>query len=331
MELFDDILTPAELTASARGVVDAIEENDITQLLLPNETSDDVRVEFEVQTAAGRRTHGTPLRSWDAEAAIGGGGGAEKRFAETVASSWKVRFSEYERLRRINETGTEAVSAAVDGRVREVVAVIVNRLRGLRSEALLTGQLAINEEGVVQTVDFGRRPDFTRVATDPWSSPDADPIADLEGWVADFADAPESGIEPTVAVIGRAAASAMVRNPNVVARFADGATVTLARVNEVLGEMGLPTLVVNRSRDVLSQRHVLLAVPGIDALGSTVWGPTAEALEEGYGLEGAERPGMAVGLYSTKDPIAWWVHGAAAYLPVLKNANLSFSAEVLAE
>lgn len=329
MELWDEDLTPAELTATARGVIDAIEESDVTAALLPNETANDIRVEFDVNTSAGRRTEGTPLRSWDAESAIGGGDGAERRFAETLASSWKVRFSEYERLRRLNETSPEAVSDAVQGRIREVVDVIVNRLRSLRSEALLTGGLSINERGVVQSVDFGRRPDFTVTASDPWDDDDADPIGDLETWSEAFAE--ENGIEPEVAVVGRRVLAAMFRSPGVAALFPQGTNITQGGVNTLLTERGLPALVVNSNRRVLSQEHVLLAVPGSDALGSTVWGPTAESYEEGYGLEGAERPGMAVGIYTTKDPIVWWVHGAAAYLPVLKNANLSFAAQVLSD
>lgn len=322
MEIWDDILTPAELTASARGYLEATEEGDITAALLPNEMSDDIRVEFDVVTGSGGRTEGEPLRAWDAESAIGGSRGAEKRYAEAVASSWKVRFGEYERLRRLNRTDSDSVSNAVQGRVREVTDVIVNRLRALRSEALLTGKLAINERGVVQNVDFGRRPDFTATAGTLWDATGADPLGDIETWVEAFAA--ENGIEPEVAVVGRSAAAALR------AYFGDeNGPAPLAVVQSRFDEEGLPRLVVNTNRRVLSQQHVILAVPGVDALGSTVWGPTAESQDERYGLAAADQPGLAVGLYTTTDPILWWVHGAAAYLPVLKNANLSFAARVL--
>lgn len=323
MEIWDDILTPAELTATARGYLDAIEETDITAALLPNENSDDIRVEFDVVTDAGKRTEGDPLRSWDAESAIGGGAGAERRFAEVVASSWKVRFGEYERLRRLNRTDADSVANAVQGRVREVTDVIVNRLRSLRSEALLTGSIAINERGVVQNVDFGRKPEFTTSANTLWNANGADPIEDIQGWVDDFAD--ENGIEPEVVVIGRAAVAAL----RTFLGNDDLGPASLEQVRTRFEEDGLPRLVVNTNRKVLSTDHLVFAVPGSDGLGSTVWGPTAESQDERYGLAESDQPGLVVGTYKTTDPILWWVHGAAAYLPLLKNANLSLAAKVL--
>lgn len=321
MDIFDEI-SPAELTATARGYLDATEESDVTAALLPNEPAGDIRVEFDVVSGAGRRTEGAPLRSWDAESAIGGGRGVERRFAEVVPSSWKVRFGEYERLRRLNQTDDESVANAAAGRIREVTDVIINRLRGLRSEAILTGGLAINEGGVVQTVNFGRRPDFTTTAGTPWDAAGADPLGDMEAWVEAFSD--ENDVEPEVAVMGRRAVAAL----RTYFGTEDGPA-SLEAVRTRFDEEGLPRLVLNTNRRVLSQQHVVLAVPGEDALGSTVWGPTAESQDERYGLADADQPGLVVGIYTTVDPILWWVHGAAAYLPVLKNANLSLVAEVL--
>lgn len=326
MELLTDLIDPAALTAVTRGELLAAEEADITAQLLPSRNVNDVRVEFEVK-GKNKRTEGTPLRSWETESAIGGSSGGEKRFAEVVPASWKVRFGEYERLRRGSATGDEGVLAATAEKRGEVTSVIHNRLKGLRSEALLTGKLAINERGVVQNVDFGRRPSFTKSTN--WATAGTDWLAEYEAYVEEFYD--ENNVVPTVAVWGRQAANAILNHPKTLERFpAATGDVTIDLVNRLVEGRGLPRIVVNNNRDVLSPKHVILAVPGATTLGETVWGPTSEARElPDYNLEGEDQAGIAVGVYRTTDPVVYWVHGAASYLPLLKNANMSLAAKVL--
>lgn len=330
MELLDDIVNPAELTAVTRGELLAREEQDITQQLLPSRAVNDIRVEFEVK-GKHARTEGTPIRAWESESAIGGSAGGERRFAEVVPASWKVRFGEYERLRRgaPGAPDSEGVMTATSGRRREVVDVITNRLKALRSEALLTGRLAIDEEGVVQNVDFGRRADFTATAANPWDADGTDWLADYEAYVEAFYN--ENKILPTVSVWGRQVANTVLNSPKTLERFpAAVGEVTFDQVNRLVEGRGLPRIVVNNNRDVLSPKHVIFAIPGENALGETIWGPTSEARElPEYGLEGEEQAGIAVGVYRTKDPVVYWVHGAASYLPLLKNANMSLAAQVL--
>lgn len=329
MELLNDIIDPAELTAVTRGELLAREEADITQQLLPSRNVNDVRVEFEVN-GKNSRTQGTPLRAWEAESAIGGSGGGEKRFAEVVPASWKVRFGEYERLRRSATAGSEGALAATESRRSEVLDVIQNRLKGLRSEALLTGKLAINERGLVTNVDFGRKPEFTATAASFWNIDGVDWLADYEAYVEAFYE--ENKVIPSVAVWGRQAANTVLNSAQTLARFpAANGSVTLEQINGLLVGRGLPTIVVNNNRDVLSPKHILLAVPGAGTLGETIWGPTSEATElPEYNLVGDEQAGIAVGVYRTVDPVVYWVHGAASYLPLLKNANMSLSAQVVA-
>lgn len=325
MELRADILDPAELTATTRGEVLAAEERDITAQLLPQELSPDPRVEFTVNVATDRQV--SPLRAWDAGSAKLGVEAGERRFAETVPNSAVSPFGEFEYLRRSGRTDDESVLAATEKRRRTVFEAILLRLTQLRSEALLTGQLAINENGVIQNVDFGRDASLTATSGTSWADASANPLADIEQFIQAFSDV--NSVEPSVAVIGRRAFSALTRNPNVIAAFPQGVQINLASINAWLDGEGFPTFVINRDHGTLSPESLVFAIPGVDRLGSTVWAPTKEVSTRDYGLEESEYPGIAMGIYQENDPAVEYVHGVANYLPVLKNANLSMAATVI--
>lgn len=325
MELRADILDPAELTATTRGEVLAAEEQDITSRLLPAEYSNDPRVEFTVDMKDAEQV--SPMRAWDAGSAMLGDAGGEKRFAETLPNSAISQFGEYEYLRRSGNTDDESVLAATEKKRKTVFNAILRRLTQLRTEALLTGRLAINENGVRQTVDFGRDSSLTATSGTSWADDNADPLADIEAFLDAYDDV--NGILPDVAVIGRQAFSAMTRNPNVRAAFPVGVDTNLETVNRKLEAEGFPTLVINSNRNRLSPDSILFATPGVDRLGATVWAPTKEISTRDYGLEESEYPGIAMGVYTRNDPAVELIHGVANYLPVLKNANLSMAATVV--
>lgn len=325
MELRNDILPAAELTAATRGEVLAAEERDITSQLLPAEYSDDPRVEFTVDVNPLDQV--SPVRAWDAGSAFLGVDEGERRFAETIPNSAVLPFGEYDYLRRAGRTDDDSVLSATERRRRQVANAILLRLSQLRTEALLTGELVINENGVRQNVDFGRDPSLTATSGVSWDDAGANPLEDIESYVEAFADV--NGVEPTTAVIGRRAFSALTRNPNVIGAFAQGVQVNLDSINAWLEGEGFPTFVINRDRGVLSPESLVFAIPGSDRLGSTVWAPTKEVQTRDYGLDEADFPGIAVGIYTKNDPAVELIHGVANYLPVLKNANFSMAATVI--
>lgn len=325
MELRADILDPAELTATTRGEVLAAEENDITAQLLPAEFSPDPRVEFTVNVREDNQV--SPVRAWDAGSVMLGDAGGEKRFAETLPNSARSLFGEYEYLRRSGRSDDDSVLAATEKKRKIVFKAILRRLSQLRSEALLTGRLAIDENGVRQNVDFGRDATLTANSGTSWADAGADPFADYEAFIDAFEAV--NGVLPEVGVIGRRAYSAFARHESVVSSFAVGVDVNLTAINGRLEADGLPPLVINTNRDLLSPESIVFAIPGEDRLGSTVWAPTKEVQTRAYGLEEADWPGIALGIYDDNDPAVEYIHGVANYLPVLKNANLSMAATVI--
>ncbi|MFJ5105413.1 hypothetical protein ACIP8W_31575, partial [Streptomyces sp. NPDC088554] len=65
-------------------------------------------------------------------------------------------------------------------------------------------------------------------------------------------------------------------------------------------------------------------------LGATLLGTTAESLEDEYALQPGEQPGIVAAQWKTKDPVRVWTHAAAVGIPVLREPNLTFRAQVLA-
>ena len=108
---------------------------------------------------------------------------------------------------------------------------------------------------------------------------------------------------------------------------------------------GLPTIyaydrrvsIGGVSTKVLADDRLLLLPPPVDPndwqgteLGATFWGQTLTSTEPEWGIEDAEQPGLVAGVYRHKKPpmIAEVISDAVA-LPVLANANLSLTADVL--
>ncbi|WP_248789133.1 major capsid protein, partial [Escherichia coli] len=124
------------------------------------------------------------------EAPIGAEGGAEEKTMRLIPVMRKLRLSEYEQV-----TDLDRIRALAEDKADKVVRFVINRLAQARAEALATGTLAINENWVVQNVNFGRAANQTRVVPATlWSAAGSDPVADLRAWSDRVADA--SGVAP---------------------------------------------------------------------------------------------------------------------------------------
>lgn len=315
---------PAELTASARGVQQALEEQSITAQILPAETTTKPAVEFTVD--AKQDSKGSTFRAFDAESNRAHTAGGERRSAFLQPQSIKESIGELEFLGRRAEVGDEALDTRVQSIIRNLVRRMVTDLDALRGQALLTGALRVEfEDGGAQVVDFGRRPDFTANAPVLWGSENADPIADLEIW-RDLYVA-ENGEEPTDLIVPRRVVSSLMRNQAIRDYLGSTTFVSQESLGSVLASHGLPALTVHPGRS-LSQEHVVFATRGVDALGSTVWGATSDPQGDYESLPGGPS-GIVLGTYRQNDPDTQIIRANATVLPLLKNANLSFSAKVL--
>lgn len=338
--LWTDAITPAELTGFARAAVEDVERTKGTLARwLPNTSVPDV----VVKTIVGEDGNGAlaQYRSFDAETPIGSGGKAEEKLFGLLPLGLKERVSEYGQIRMRGNTSLAIVLGGIQKAAKRVANAVVDRLEVARGQVLETGSLAINENNVVQTVNFGRPAGNSVTAATLWSATGAKPVEDLITWTEAYADA-NQGSAPGALVTSKRVLAALQRAEGIRALVATTAgtpsIVSVEAVNAVLSSYGLPPIVLFdrkvRGTRLLSDNKIhLLPAPvdpeGSNELGATFYGQTLEASEPEYGIGDADQPGLVVGAWKTKDPIGVWVHSNAIAMPIMVNPVASMVATVL--
>lgn len=335
MALWTDLVSPADLTGFSRAAVEDVERaKGSLAAFLPNTAVPDVVVRTVVAVDGTGAL--AQYRAFDAETPIGSGGTATRKVFELLPLGLKERVSEYDQLRARGNEGNELVLGGVDKAAMRVANAVVDRLEIARGQAIDTGALTINENGVVQTVTFGRPGGNTVTAATLWSGA-AKPIDDLIAWCDVYALGNQGG-QPGAIVMSRRVVAALQRNADIRGLVATtGGTpgiVSLDALNAVLAAYGLPPIVIYdrkiRGTAVLPDNKVyLLPSAGANDLGATFYGQTLEAGEPEYGIAAGDQPGLVVGAWKTRDPIAAWVHANAIAMPILVNPVASMVATVL--
>lgn len=328
MELWTDIIDPADITDFSREVVSAYDADPGTlSQVFPTVTTTGNTFSWAVN---GKAQDVAQYRAFDAESAIGTSAEVEELTAKLAPVSLKKELSEYDQIVRQSANSPETVQAAADRLASEVAKSVIDRVVRSRGEALVTGKLAIKENRFIQNVDFERRPDFTTTAGTLWDA-DGDPIADLEQWRDAFVL--ENGVEPTLLYGSTKIRAALARSVALRGYLGSTAPTVIGadQINAILQSYGLPSLTVVTARvagqPVMDQSHVVLAAAGA---GGTIWGSTAEALDPDYGLAYAAQSGLVVGAYKSNDPNVKWIRATGTVLPILADSNRTFAAKVVA-
>jgi Phage major capsid protein E len=339
MLLNTDYFQPAELTGYARASLADQEQNRFAlSQWLPSQPIDDLDYRF---TRGGEGlTEAATFRSYDTESPIASRPGLTRTHGSLPPISRKIRLGEYDRLKQRkadNQIG-DAILTDTDRMVRAVAA----RIEMARGSALVNGSVALAENGVTATVDFGRSGTHSVTAAVTWATASTDILGDMLTWRDTYVNS--NGEAPGSMVMSRTVLGYMLRNEGfrqLVSTVAGTPSrVSRDSVNAVLDSHELPPIYtydvqvkVNGSATRVIPADVFLYLPaptgdpeGTD-LGATLWGTTAESLDPTYAVE--EAPGIVAGSYSTQDPIAIWTKAAAIALPVLVNPDLSFKADVV--
>lgn len=346
MALVYDLAEPRELQGYVRAALAEVNRNRfVLSQFLPNNNIDEI--DFRVATGSLTDQDAATVRAWDTPSAIASRQGVSRIMGELPPISRKIRLGEEERLRkRALERGTnnELISAIFDDAANMARAVAA-RIELLRGEALEKGSITLNENGFVQTVDFGRAPTHAPAAlvgAAQWSNPTtAHPVTDLTGWVETYRDT--NGIDPALILTSTKVINYLLRVDeirNMGATLAGTPTMaTRDQVRAVFTAFDLPPMVaydvkvrVNGAQvRVITDDKVIMIPPSNEPLGKTFLGTTAEALE----LAGAsqisqdEAPGMVSVVEKTFDPVSTWTKAVAIALPVMINPNLTFVADVI--
>lgn len=346
-----DLVDPVELTGYARARFEDYERRINGSLVsyLPNDFLNDIVARFEVG-ATGLQPVAEYL-AYDTESPVASLPGSQRVLIELPKLGLKMTVSEYDQIRMRGKVTAEALVPSMQRITERLVDAIADRLEYERGYAIENASLLIDDEtGFRQTGDWGRAAEHEVFADDNggdwWLDEDADIIGHLITWNEQYIETNGFGAGSiltstrvfslmTRATVFRKLTGTMVGEPTIV---------TQARVNEILSAHGLPPVTVYDRKvnlrgvvtKVLSPEFLfMLPTPGgtVDGvkLGQTYLGTTLEASEPEYNIPETEQPGIVVGSWKTRDPIALWVHTAAIGLAVLGNANLSLRAQVFPE
>lgn len=324
MALWTDI-DPAELTAFTRIAFEAVDTGPYADIL-PNLFQENVFFTWRVNEVLSEVAE---YGEFDTEAPIGREGKGEEKGMRLLPVARKLRLSEYEQV-----TDLDRVQVKAEDKADQLVRDISNRLHLARAEALVSGSIVLNENGLKQNIDFGRSASHTNAApTALWDGTGAsrDPISDLKRWRQSIID--KTGTVPNY-LGGSDRAAGALASALVAAGYINGGggpVVPRALVNDVLVTHGLPTYTVDDSR-VAGRRlapdtHILLASTG-GVAGRTVHAPTVESRDPRFNLAGQE-PGIIAGVYSDDDPPVRWVLAKTVGVPCLANPDTTLSAKVL--
>lgn len=338
MFLNTEFITPAELTGYAREALRDLEINRLTlSQYLPSVQVDDLMYRFS--RGGGSLLEAAPYQAYDTEATIAGREGVTRVTGELPPIKRKIRLGEYERLRQRHATNSEVTDALMTDS-ETITRQIATRVEKARADALVTGEVVINENGMVATVDFGRTSAHEVTAGTAWSNTgSATPLTDLLAWRDTYVDT--NGEDPGVILTSRKVVGYLLRNAEirVLAGSLAGspAIVSEAQLEAVLSVHGLPPISVYDAKyksGGVATRFIpedkLLFLPSDPSeLGGTFWGTTVEALDGGYALESGEEAGIVSGVYRVEESPALWTKAAAIVLPVLANPDLTFVADVI--
>jgi hypothetical protein len=345
MALWTDIIEPAELTGYARASLAEYEaaRGTLAQFLPNREVADTVVRFVQGQTGLVEAAY---FRAYDAEPEVGKAPSGKRVTLELPAVGQDIPVSEYQQLRTRN-ADDDAIRTQIFNTTDRVVRAVSDAVERIRGVVLATGRATIPTSSgqTFSDDDFGRSGTHTVTAGSAWSSPTVSRLTDLEAWSDVFRT--DNGEDPGCILLSTRVLRALAAGNEFQTQLINGAArpATLSEVNAVLEGAGLPQIVrydrrvnlAGTSTKVLpDDRLFLLPTPvatddwqGTE-LGATFWGQTLTSTDSAYAIEDSEQPGIVAGVYrNEKPPMIAQVISDAIALPVLANADLSFSADVL--
>lgn len=347
MGLIYDLADPQELQGFVRAVLRDVDERElILSNFLPNVTHDDITFRYSVEQVLAKNA--AKVRAWDTEAPIGKRPGVARKSGELVPISEKLPLGEEMtlRLRSLRENGDDGpVVDAIFNDADNLARAIARRIEMLRGEVLETAEIAFDENGVIQSVSFGRDSDLEPTAlagTAMWSDlDDSDPVANLQTWSEIWASF-NGGARPAVALTSSAVIANLLRNESL--RTLAGSLagtpgiITENTLRSILQAFNLPVFVAydvavqvdDVETRVISDDKVLLLGSPDRKPGNVLVGPTAEGIKLATArqISVEDATGLVATVEETFDPPITWTKVSASTFPVMANPNSVLVADV---
>lgn len=290
------------------------------------------------------------VQAFGAEAQIASRDGAVKVSGEIPPIKRKINLGE-RHLIALKREGAGDVGMVRDQLYNDLDNMIDSvqaRIEAMRMSAVASGQIVLNENGVVMTVDYGVPQGnqdalpAQNVAGGQWDQANAEPITMIQTWVD--AVVASSGVKPTRALTSSTVVANMIRNAQIRTMIYGDAggsrAVSINQLNDLLETLDLPRIAtydlqarvqadngqITTARFFPANRFVLLPET---PLGDTLIGPTAEALLDTE-VDAKEVAGVYAVVTQETEPPAIWTKAAACAIPTFPMADAVFQAQVLA-
>lgn len=304
--------------------------------LFPDQKTEHLEAEYMRLADAPNLPYAASVHGFDTEANIGVRKDLTRVTVEKLLIKEKINLSEKMRLLLNHGVKESPLVDALWDDIGTMAEAVKTRSEAMKMEALQSGKVTIDENGVKMQLDYGV-PAANRVTAD-WTDPGADILGDLQKWLDLGAD---SGYVLTKGVTSTKILRLMQKNTGIQKAIhgASGAGVftSSAQLNNLLSELfsGL-TLAVNDQRYVaykdtqakgkkktsrfFGETALSLFEPGNNGCaGVGLWGVTPEEEVAGPYSEKSAQQFITVSKWETADPVAAWTKASGVFIPVLPN------------
>lgn len=302
-------------------------------------------LDFEYLVGASSLPVVASVHAFDTEAEIGSRE-ASKQALEAAYIKRKMQITEKD-LIALQFPRTPQEQQYLTGRVFNDIDTLVQgvkaRVELMRMEALTTGKVTLNENGLNMTVDYHVPEEHqeTLTGTDLWTDSSADIIGDLERWQDSLDE------KATRALTSTKVLSQILRNTKIIGYLFgkdSGRIPTRADLNAFLLQHDLPTIAVydskfrrqNANGTYTTERYFgenKFVMFGSGTLGETLYGPTPEEsrmLREGNEQVQVVDKVIAMVYEEGLDPVSTWTKAAATAIPSFPEAHNVFQAQPIA-
>ena len=289
------------------------------------------------------------IQAYGAEAQIASRDGADKVSGEIPPIKRKIALNERDliALKREGAGDVDMVRNTLYNDLDNMIDSVMARIEKMRMDTISSGQMAINENGVIVTVNYGVPAgqivdlDAHNDAEGDWDQANAEPITMMLAWVDAVVGG--CGIRPTRALTSNTIVANMMKNAQIRKMLYGDAgasrAVSLSDINSLLASLDLPQIAtydlqvrVQAENGVITtvrffpEKKIVLLPP--TSCGETLMGPTAEALLDGE-VEAKEAAGIYARVDEVQEPPAVWTKAAATSIPTFPMADAVYIATVL--
>lgn len=294
-------------------------------------------IEFDMILGGGGLPVSASVHAFDTKTQLASREAIEKGVASLALIKRQIKIAEKEII-KVQNPRTDAELTFVLSQLyndsEKMVEGVKVRVEAMRMEALSSGKIKIEENGVKVTIDYGV-PSGNKKSFN-WSDPSTSkPLEDLEILAAAVEDT--SGSRPTRALTSRKIAKSICNNNSIRAAIHgvnSDKIVTLAQLNELLTQCDLPQIVtyeakykVEGAKGFTTNRYFpenSISMFGDSTLGETIYGLTAEEVKligDGKMDEASMVGNIFVGTYTSIDPVGEFTKAAATALPSFPHAE----------